>query len=391
MAVGVFEELYKLEHNARPELVLDLVDVKVTEAMNNSLCRDFSEKEICDAMFQMGPLKAPGPDGFPARFYQKHWGVVKEEVVVAIRRFFHDGVMPEGINDTAFVLIPKVNEPDDLKDFRPISLCNVIYKLISKCIVNKLRGILNEIINPEQSAFVPTRRITDNALVAFECANTIQKTLGRKADFCAYKLDLSKAYDRVDWCFLRQVMERLGFHSNFMQWIMTSVTTVQYSVCLNGTDLSPFRPSRGLRQGDLLSPYLFLLVANCLSLLVKSYEKHGLMSRVRVCRRSPSISHLLFADDSVLFFKLNVVQARNVQQLLTIFERSTGQKLSPSNCSLLVHEGADPVTVQEVRQVLGVEKSGFEEKYLGLPLPAGCLKGGRFQTLEERYAKCMSN
>jgi hypothetical protein len=100
-------------------------------------------------MFQMRPLKALGSDGFPARYYQRHWGVVKEGVVAATRGFFHDGVMPEGINNTSIVLIPKGNKPNDLKDFRPISLCGVIYKLISKCIMNRLRGVLNEIISHE--------------------------------------------------------------------------------------------------------------------------------------------------------------------------------------------------------------------------------------------------
>jgi hypothetical protein len=164
----------------------------------------------------MGPLKMPGPDGFPGRFYQRHWGILKEDVVAATRKFFEDGVMPTGINDTAIILTPKSNEPVDLKDFRPISLCNVIYKLISKCIVNRLRGILNDTISPEQSAFVPTWRITDNMLIAFECAHAIQRTSGRLVDCCAYKLDLSKAYDRVDWCFLEQVMVRLGFHNKFV-------------------------------------------------------------------------------------------------------------------------------------------------------------------------------
>jgi hypothetical protein len=148
LTVGFFEDLYRVENNVHPELVLNQVEVKVTIAMNFDLCKEFSKKEISDEMFQMGPLKVPGPDGFPARFYQRHWGIVKEDVVAATRKFFLDGVMPEGINDTVIVLIPKGTEPEDLKDFRLISLCNVIYKLILKCIVIGLRGILNEIINP---------------------------------------------------------------------------------------------------------------------------------------------------------------------------------------------------------------------------------------------------
>jgi hypothetical protein len=106
--------------------------------------------------------------------------------------------MLEGINDTSIVLIPKGNDPEELTDFRRISLRNVIYKLISKCIVNRFRPILDEIISPEQSTFVPSRRITDNAIIAFECTHEIQKLNGRRGDFCVYKLDLPKAYDSVD-------------------------------------------------------------------------------------------------------------------------------------------------------------------------------------------------
>jgi hypothetical protein len=106
--------------------------------------------------------------------------------------------MPEGVNDSIIFLIPKQRNPSDLKDSRPIRLCNVVYKVIAKCIVNRLRPLLQEIISLEQSAFVPGRMITDNALIAFECINTIQHANDKKGKFCAYKLDLSKAYDRVD-------------------------------------------------------------------------------------------------------------------------------------------------------------------------------------------------
>jgi hypothetical protein len=183
-------------------------------------------------------------------------------------------------------------------------------------------------------------------------------------------------------------MEKLAFHSKFLQWIMTYVTTVRYSGRFIGTPLSPFRPSRGLRQGDLLSLYLFLLVTDCLSLLVKNYERQGPISGIRVSRRGPTISHLLFADDSILFFKLNVQQ-----ELVSVFERSTGQQLSPcpSKCSLLFHEDAVSARVLEVKQVLGIERAGFDEKYLGLPLPTGKLKGNSFQSIEERYVKRMTD
>jgi hypothetical protein len=247
---------------------------------------------------------------------------------------------------------------------------------------------LNEVISPEQSAFVPSRRITNNALIAFECVHAIQKSNGRRGDYCAYKLDLSKAYDlsRLGF-FLQRVMEKLGFHSKFVQWMMTCVSSVHYGVRFNGTALSPFCPSQGLWQGDLLLPYLFLLVADYLSVLMKHYESQGLISGMKVSRRAPSISHLLFSDDSLLFFKLDDGQAVQVRELLSTFEKGTGQKLSPAKCSILVCHNVDDTLVNQVKQALGVERSEFDAKYLGLPMPEGRMRWGIFQSIEERFVK----
>jgi hypothetical protein len=156
----------------------------------------------CDALFQISPLKGPGPDGFPMRFFQRNWEVMKVDVISVVQHFFQTGQMPEGVNDTAIVLIPKKIDPEVLKDFRPISLCNVIYKVVSTCLVNCLRGILYEVITPTQSAFIPGRMITDNALIAFECLHTIKTGNNGCKQFDAFKLDLTKAYDHVDWVFL---------------------------------------------------------------------------------------------------------------------------------------------------------------------------------------------
>jgi hypothetical protein len=201
MAQDFFVDLFTTDPEVCPPQLLCHVEPKINEVMNEDLHKEFSEKEISDTMFQMGPLKAPSPDGLPAQFYQRHWDIVGKDIVMAAQKFFYDGVLPDGVNDTAIVLILKGSNPKELKEFRSTSLCNVIYTLISKCIVNRLWVLLDEIISPEQSSFVPFRRITDNALIAFECGHEIQRNNGRRGDFYVYKLDLSKAYDRVDWDF----------------------------------------------------------------------------------------------------------------------------------------------------------------------------------------------
>ena len=119
--------------------------------------------------------------------------------------------MPPEVNDTVIVMIPKIQNPVKVTDFRPISLCNVIYKVVSKCLVNRLRPVLNDIISPYQSAFIPGRMITDNALIAFKYIHHIKQEKDPTRRYFAYKLDLSKAYDRVDWSYLKKMMQKLGF------------------------------------------------------------------------------------------------------------------------------------------------------------------------------------
>jgi hypothetical protein len=170
-----FRTLYTADLTVHPEEVVQLFEPLILDGMNADLCKEFSAKEISDALFQIVPLKAPGPDGFPAQFFQRNWETLRDDVVRAVRNFFDTGQMPAGVNETTIVLLPKKEEPELLKDFRPILLCNVIYKVVSKCLVNRLRPLLQDLIAPMQSAFVHGWMITDNALIAFECLHAIEQ------------------------------------------------------------------------------------------------------------------------------------------------------------------------------------------------------------------------
>ena len=324
MAVNYFENLFSSDVQVDPQELVDLLEVYVTPQANEDLCREYSDEEIGDALFQIGPLKAPGPDGLPAQFFQRNWGLMKDDIIRAVKEFFASGVMPPGVNDTCIVLIPKVPHPEHLKDFRPISLCNVIYKVVSKCIVNRLRPLLQDLISPNQSAFIPGRLITGNALVAFECLHAINSNADERSKFCAYKLDLSKVYDRIQSCFLRNALLKLGFQRNWVDRFMTCVTSVRYTVRFNSAMSAPFTPTRGLRQGDPLSPYLFLFVADGLSTLIKSKVNAGTIQELKVCRNALGISHILFADDTLLFFKFVPEQAAEIKDVLQIYGRCTG-------------------------------------------------------------------
>jgi hypothetical protein len=142
MATSFFKELYTANPAVKPEEVLGLFEPTISDETNRKLCKEFSDEEIGDAMLQIGPLKAPGPDGFPAKFFQKHWEFPREDIIRGVKRFFTIGHLPPSVNEMAIVIIPKKKEPKGLKDFQPISLCNVIYKVVSKCMVNRLRPLL---------------------------------------------------------------------------------------------------------------------------------------------------------------------------------------------------------------------------------------------------------
>lgn len=226
-------------------------------------------------------------------------------MVVEVLSVLNGGPIPEGWNETTIVLIPKVRNPELVKDLRPISLCNVLYKLVSKVLANRLKTVLPKVICQAQSAFVPGRLISDNILVAYELTHYMRQKKKGQEGYAAVKLDMSKAYDRVEWSFLHDMMMRLGFQRRWVDLIMKCLSTVSYRIRVNGELSQVIKPQRGLRQGDPLSSYLFLLCAEGFSALLSRAEREGSLKGVKVCQRAPSVSHLLFADDSLILFRTN--------------------------------------------------------------------------------------
>jgi hypothetical protein len=183
----------------QPKKVVQLFQPLISEDVNIVMCKEFTQELISNALFQIGPLKMPGPNGsLPGRFFQKNWDTMRGDVSRTVLHFFATRVMPVGVNDTIVVLLPKKEEPENLKDFRPISLFNIIYKVVSKCLVNRLHPLLQDLIAPIQNVFVSGRMITDNVLIVFECLHAMEQGNNKCKEFGALQLDLTKAYDCVD-------------------------------------------------------------------------------------------------------------------------------------------------------------------------------------------------
>ena len=203
-----------------------------------------------------------------------------------------------------------------MTDFRLIILCNVIYKIISKVLANRLKHVLSQIISPTQSAFVSGHPITDNVLVAYETLHAMQNRRKGKKGSLALKLDISKAYDRVEWPFLQGIMQRLGFPEGWISRVMGCVTTPTFFVLINGKPYGHIQPSRGICQGNPLSPYLFLLCVEGFTSLLAKAELEGRIHGVAICKRAPQISNLLFANDSLLFCRASNNEAEEIANIL---------------------------------------------------------------------------
>jgi hypothetical protein len=178
-------------------------------------------------------------------------------------------------------------------------------------------------------------------------------------------------------------MKRLGFHRKWVQWIMSCMSSVRYSICFNNKPLDFFTPSCGLRQGDPLSPYLFLLVADGLSKLIQDQVVKRNIQELHICCRSPGVSHLLFADDTLLFIKATEDQANKIKEVLSTFEKCTSQLINPLKCSMMFDRDSSMTNKDKVLDILRVPNTTTEEKYLGLPTPEGRMNKEKFKTTKQ--------
>ena len=272
--------------------------------------------------------KAPGPDGFTMAFFQKCWSVVEVDVMAVFEHFHRYSVFERSLNASFLTLIPKKNNAIDVKDFRPISLVGSVYKLLSKVMANRLRVVLNCLISESQNTFVSGRQILDSVLIANECLDSILKSHVPRV---VCKLDVEKAYDHVIWDALFYLLDRMGFGVKWRGWIKACITTVCFSIIVNGSPVGFFGSSRGFRQGDPFSPLLFLLIMEVLSRMLKKTEDCGLLCGFHMGLTNSTgvrISHLLFADDTILFCDASRDQLLSIRLALTCFQAFSGLEVN---------------------------------------------------------------
>uniref|UniRef100_A0A803QGM3 Reverse transcriptase domain-containing protein n=1 Tax=Cannabis sativa TaxID=3483 RepID=A0A803QGM3_CANSA len=331
------------------------------------LAEPYTEAEVKHALFSLSADKAPGPDGLNSLFYKSNWSTLGTDFTKAMLQILNHQGDISPINQTIIVLIPKKKNPKHVCDFRPISLCNTFYKCLSKVIANRLRLVLHSIISINQSAFLKGRQITDNILLANEIIHAIHSRRSRKVGWAAIKLDMEKAFDRVEWPFLNRLLAHVGFPSSFSSLIMRCLSTVQFRLSINGSLTDTFHSTRGIRQGDPLSPYLFLLIAEGLSAAIRLQETNAHFSGIQICRGAQPLSHLLFADDSMVFTPVHSRASDSLNVILDLYNKATGQLVNRDKSSILFSPNTFADAQLQFRQSLHLHGEGFISKYLGVP------------------------
>ncbi|KAL9675311.1 hypothetical protein QQ045_003513 [Rhodiola kirilowii] len=304
-AVNYFSNIFKTSYQGDElswEESLSIIDSSVSSEQSEFLRAPFTQSEVQNAIIQIGSTKAPGSDGYSALFDHKNWRLIKDEVTqYSLRILNGGGLVNSELNETLITLVPKTRCSITFNEFRPFSLCNVAMKLITKGLANRLKEVLQSCISPSQGAFVPGRLISDNILIAHELMNYMRTRADKSIGYCCIKVDMSKAYDRMEWRFLEEIQKRMGFPDSWIAKVMSCVNSVAYKIRVNDIISEPFFQERGIRQGDPLSPYLFVL---CMDWLARRMEKAQVTEEIhgiKVSRTAPSISHLLFADDCMIF------------------------------------------------------------------------------------------
>lgn len=300
-----------------------------------------------------------------------------------IQAFFETGHISKEMNASFISLIPKTLNPTTPAEFRPIALVNTSYKIISKLMAGRMKGLLDKIISPYQSAFIPGREISDNITKAHELIHKMRNKRGKNG-LMGIKIDMSKAFDRVEWSFLIQILKKIGFSKKWCNLIHECISTTTLAVLINGSPTGFFKPTRGLRQGDPISPYLFLFCMEALSRTIMNAEHLEKIKGIKITPSAPTISHLLFADDCLIFCDANVTTSQKLVQLFTDFGTASGQLINLSKSGVFFSTKTTHNIRKEVTNVLGVQAIPLNDKYLGSPLFTNKSKIKSFEPLIEK-------
>ena len=363
------------------EDISGLFQFSCSDSQQDLLASPFSSEEIKAAFFSLPRNKASGPDGYCPEFFMRTWSVVGGEVTASVSEFFTSGSLLNQINATNLVLIPKIPNASKTSDFRPISCLNTIYKVISKLLADRLKEIIGLAVGHSQSAFILGHLLSENVLLATEIIHCYNKHGVEPSGML--KVDLRKAFDSIRWDFVVASLRAINVPERFVNWIHTCISSESFSISVNGHTGGYFRSTQGLRQGDPLSSYLFVLAMEVFSGLLRSRFNSGYI-RYHPHTEEPDISHLMFADDVMIFFDGSGSSLHGINETLDDFAGWSGLHMNREKTQLF-HAGLSPAEANELT-AYGYSSGTLPIRYLGLPLMHRKLKVGEYSPLTDKLS-----
>ncbi|KAJ0702066.1 putative RNA-directed DNA polymerase [Helianthus annuus] len=346
----------------------------------------FSVGEIKAAVFECGDDRAPGPDGFNFRFFKRFWNLFEGDFVALMSAFFESGVIGPGCGSSFITLVPKRKDPEGLSDYRPISLVGVVNKVISKVLASRLKKVLGSVISDSQTAFLKNRLILDGPLIINEVGSWIKS---QKKKALLFKIDFEKAYDNINWRFVVDVLRQMGFGDRWCKWVWGVLSSARAAVLVNGTPTFEFKCGKGMRQGDPISPFLFVAVMEALSCLLVKAREVGIFSGIQLPNDGPLLSHLFFADDALIIGKWEENNAMNIVRILRCFHVCSGLKINLGKSNLF-GIGVEAAEVKAMADIVGCMPESIPFKYLGLKVGANMNRVSNwrpvFEIFESRLA-----
>lgn len=302
--------------------------------------------------------------------YFSFWTEIGSATSKAVQDFFSTGHLLKSWNHTFVTLIPKNDSPTRVDHYRPIALCNVCYKIISKILVDRIKPLLDSLICPTQTTFVPGRNIQENIIICHEIMHHMKKKIGTLG-LMALKIDMAKAYDRVEWSLLLHILKLHGFSDEFINLIYQCISSPTFSFLINGSPFGMIKSSRGLRQGDPLSPGLFVIFLDLLARLLCKVEANGDLHGIKISRGSPPISNLIFVDDLTVFCRVNMNEADVLLECLNKYRTWSGLAINCQKSSIHFSSNVSPRLKPNICQAMGMPECNHRSSYLGLPFCKG--------------------
>ncbi|XP_057791142.1 uncharacterized protein LOC131008273 [Salvia miltiorrhiza] len=382
--VQFFTSLFAEDQTAEVDIVQieAVIDHKVSSAKNALLSRIPDQEEITAAVFDMDPHSAAGPDGFCGRFYHACWSIIKQDIWEAVRNFFVASYLPTGCNSNTLILIPKKETVNSVADLRPIVLSNFLFKIISKVLATRLSGVAAEMVSKHQYGFVRGRSIHDCIMLGSEGVNCLKRSHGGVNMAC--KIDIRKAFDTLRWDFLLKVLRAGGYSETFIRWIAIILRSARLSILYNSNLCGYFQCSRGVRQGDPLSPILFGIAEDVLSVLFQNCVDSGNLVPMKLTRGTAFPTHLLYADDILVFGRATTANARKITHILEFYGSISGQICSMEKSHVYFGDKTPNRLRRHIINILNFRKGSLPFNYLGVPIFSGRVKASFLRAIHDR-------